>query len=194
VWMAWIIYLLLVGLIAAAMAEPNRPYSRGLRQNLSTDANLAGRSRFPAETTVLIIDDDEEICDITELLLRKHGLDVLYALDGETGFSRFYENADRIDVVLLDMTLPGIDVRRLIHRHSPNVHIIISSGYTEQTAAEQIEDHRGLDFLQKPYSIETLLSKIGAAVLSSQRLADASSRPAPGLDNKLRGGLGSPFS
>lgn len=130
-------------------------------------APTAFRKRFPSGTTVLVIDDDAEIRDVTEILLRKHGLEVLTAADGEEGVEVFREHADRVRAVLLDMTMPGMsgaDVSRAIREMRPDARIILSSGFCEEISREDLGRVPTVEFLQKPYTVETLISKIDAAI------------------------------
>ena len=122
---------------------------------------------FPAGTTVLIIDDDDEIRDVTQMLLRRRGLEVLTAASGAQGLALFQEHGDTIHAVLLDLTMPdmnGVDVSRAMRALRPNVPIILSSGFSEEISLEHLEHNATMAFLQKPYTVEALLSKIDTAI------------------------------
>jgi two-component system, cell cycle sensor histidine kinase and response regulator CckA len=122
---------------------------------------------IPAGTTVLIIDDDAEIRSVTEMLLRRRGFEVLTAADGAEGLALFRLRANDIQAILLDLTMPGmsgLEVSRAIRALRPAAPIIFSSGFNEEISLEPLERTPSVTFLQKPYSVDLLMSKIDAAI------------------------------
>jgi len=121
----------------------------------------AGKIKQPDESsskieTILVVDDEELILILTESFLEQLGYGVLLPGCGEDAVEIFKEHHTRIQLVLSDITMPGIDgietVTRL-RRIKPDLKAIISSGYS----SERIDDlPRGAVFLAKPYSINDL--------------------------------------
>ena len=124
----------------------------------------------PKRSIVLVIDDEEDIRDVTSMLLARKGFKVLTAANGQAGLDLFNRHADQIGVVLLDVIMPGISgeqVSRDILARRPDVRIILSSGYSEETTRQECDSKHNVEFLQKPYTADTLLNKITTAITSS---------------------------
>ncbi len=110
--------------------------------------------------TVLVVDDEELIRILTENFLGQLGYRTVLTKCGEEAVEMFQEEPDRFQLVLSDITMPGIDgietVRRL-RQINPGLMAIISSGYSN----ERIDSiPRDTVFLAKPYSITELRAAI----------------------------------
>ena len=112
---------------------------------------------------LLIIDYEtpvrEAVVDIMELI----EIEVLEASNGVEGIHLYKLYKEEIGAVLLDMQMPlmnGIDTFRELYQFDPKIRVIISSGYSEtETMKNFITDDLVL-FLQKPYMVDTLLTKV----------------------------------
>lgn len=108
--------------------------------------------------TVLVVDDEPEVGEITEEMLRRFGLSVFTAQEGREGVETFRKHADEIDVVLLDLTMPGMpgeDLLSEIQRIQSDQRVVLMSGYSEELAASRFHG-RTAGFLQKPFTLEQL--------------------------------------
>ena len=93
----------------------------------------------PERKTVLLVDDDEMVMDIGNQFLKRMGYSVRTASSGQQALEIFKQAPDRIDCLLLDFTMPGMDgleTMQQVRKIRPDARIIITSGYTRQ----QIED------------------------------------------------------
>ena len=118
---------------------------------------------WQGEGTVLIVDDNEVALEVAELMLKKHGLDVLTASGARAGVELFRRRADEIDLVLLDMQMPemtGVDVFDELTRIRPGVRAVLSSGFAEEDLLEQIGERGLAGFVQKPYRTADLIEII----------------------------------
>ena len=110
--------------------------------------------------TVLVVDDEELIRILTDSFLEQLGYSAILADCGEEAIEIFKENSDRIQLVLSDITMPGIDGIETVNqlrKISPGLRAIISSGYS----SERIDSlPRDTVFLAKPYSISELKAAI----------------------------------
>lgn len=109
--------------------------------------------------TVLIIDDEEGIRSTAAFTLQESGYEVLTAGDGQAGLEVYREYHSKIVAVLLDLTMPrmgGLETVKLLRSISPNVRIILMSGYTAQEVSAEYASSGITDFVQKPYSRTTL--------------------------------------
>ena len=114
--------------------------------------------------TVLLIDDEEAVREMVGEVLEHEGMSVLRAEDGARGVALFAELRDRIDVVLLDLSMPGLSgeetYRRLCEIDS-GVRVILSSGYDRDEAKGRFGGRGPAGFIQKPYRPEQLVAEIG---------------------------------
>lgn len=114
---------------------------------------------------ILVVDDEETIRNLTKYRLESAGYKVELASDGLEAMKIFKEKAKEIDLVLLDMTMPnmnGEETFREMRRIRDNVKIILSSGYNEQDSSSKFAGKGLAGFIQKPYLLNDLLSKIKA--------------------------------
>jgi two-component system cell cycle sensor histidine kinase/response regulator CckA len=122
---------------------------------------------LPRGSTILVIDDEEEIRDVVETVLQSRGINVLSAADGSLGLALFRQNATRIDVVLLDMNMPGMSGEAVFQELvsiRPDVKVLLSTGYSEQEAESRFVCSRLAGFVHKPYTASGLVEQIGAAI------------------------------
>jgi len=113
--------------------------------------------------TVLLVDDEESILAIGKRMLEKIGFEVLTAPDGKRALEVFGECADDIELVILDLTMPHLDGEeafRELRRIRSDVRVLMSSGYNEQEIAQRFAGKPLAGFLQKPYVLGDLESKI----------------------------------
>jgi DNA-binding response OmpR family regulator len=128
---------------------------------------------------ILVVDDERAIQTLLSYPLEGEGFEVVQALSGEAGLERF---DDTIDLVLLDVSLPGIDgfevCRRL--RASSSVPIIMLTARTDEIDTVLGLELGADDYVTKPFSIRELTSRVRAALRRSEMLARAANAaPAP---------------
>jgi PAS domain S-box-containing protein len=112
---------------------------------------------------ILVVDDEEQILEITKKTLEKHGYNVITANNGEEAIALYSQHKDEIKVVLMDMMMPVMDgsasIRELC-KVNPEVKIIAVSGLTEKDKFARVDDVHVQAFLTKPYAAEKLLNAI----------------------------------
>ena len=117
--------------------------------------------------TVLLIDDEEMIIKVGEELLRELGYKVIAARSGEEAIKLYRKNADKIDLVVMDMIMPGMGGGETFDRLkaiNPRIKVLLSSGYSINGQASKILE-RGCDgFIQKPFNLNQLSEKIQAII------------------------------
>jgi len=115
------------------------------------------------QETVLLIDDEEMILDVGSEMIKGLGYEVITATSGRQGFEIYEQNQDRIDLVILDMIMPdfsGKDTFEVLHRIDPSVRVLLSSGYSLDGQAKEIMQNGCKAFIQKPFTLSELSSKI----------------------------------
>jgi signal transduction histidine kinase/CheY-like chemotaxis protein len=104
---------------------------------------------------ILVIDDEEVVRGLLTNLLQSEGFDVLQACDGPEALSVFKNNASTIDLIILDMIMPGMkgeEVLKQIRLMSTTVKVIVSSGFMSEEQRDKLQDCSVDGFLDKPYS------------------------------------------
>lgn len=118
--------------------------------------------------TVLLVDDESSVLDITRLTLETNGYEVVTAADGAEAVVAYMNNMDKIDVVIMDMMMPvmdGVSSIRTLHRINPDVKIIASSGFSDDmTNLAKLSDIKIKEYLTKPYKAETLLKTLNTVI------------------------------
>ena len=113
--------------------------------------------------TVLLVDDEEVILEVSRDLLQSMGYRVLLAQDGNEALEVFKKNHDIIDIVVLDMVMPtmgGGKAYDSMKKIKPEIKVLLSSGFSVDGEATEILE-RGCDgFIQKPFTMKELSVKI----------------------------------
>ncbi|MBB5349026.1 response regulator [Desulfoprunum benzoelyticum] len=123
----------------------------------------AGPCDLGSSWTVLLVDDDAIVRDITGALLKHLGLTVLEASGGNEAVAVLEKDPGRIDCVLTDLCMPGMDgwdTLAALRRIRPGLPAILSSGYDEAQAIDGEYVEQPHAFLHKPYSMEVLRAVI----------------------------------
>ncbi len=120
--------------------------------------------RMPAGhgESILVVEDEEELLDITKKILEKHGYKVIKAIDGKEAIELYLQHKEEIKAVLLDVMMPVMDGQACIlelRKVNPEVKIIAISGLIEKDKLAEVADLADA-FLSKPYAIEKLLQTI----------------------------------
>jgi DNA-binding NtrC family response regulator len=109
--------------------------------------------------TILVVDDDEQVIDITANILMSYGYKVITAFDGQEGVEQYKLNSDNIDLIIMDIVMPrkdGITAYKEIININKNAIIILSSGFNNINLAV----FNDISVLQKPYKSINLLETI----------------------------------
>jgi CheY-like chemotaxis protein len=113
--------------------------------------------------TILVVDDEGIIRDLARSALESSGFRVVEARDGLEAVEIFQAGTEPIDLVLLDMTMPrmgGAEAFRRIRELAPKVKVLLTSGYTQRESLESLADLPPDGFLQKPFRIKELVSRV----------------------------------
>jgi PAS domain S-box-containing protein len=113
--------------------------------------------------TVLLVDDEELIIDVGSQMLKKMEYDVLTAEGGKEALVIYAENSEQIDMVILDIMMPGMNGRdtfKALKEIDPEVRVLLSSGYSLDGQATDILNMGCKGFIQKPFNMSELSEKI----------------------------------
>ncbi len=113
--------------------------------------------------TILLVDDEEAILEVGKDLLVTMGYQVLIARDGKEAIEVYSRNQHNINMILLDMIMPGMgggEAYDRIKEIDPDVKVLLSSGYSIDGEATKILERGCYGFIQKPFNMEELSVKI----------------------------------
>jgi two-component system cell cycle sensor histidine kinase/response regulator CckA len=117
--------------------------------------------------TVLVVEDNDLVRLVASRILAANGYQVLEAADGSAALRLFAAQQGRIALVMTDLILPEMTGRELadkLRMARPDLKIVYTSGYTENTIVHQGMVDAGVHFLPKPYLPAALLEKIRAVL------------------------------
>jgi len=118
----------------------------------------------PCVGTVLVVEDEPVVSAVTQALLTRSGCAVLAAPDGASALNVLRDHLAGIDLILLDMTMPGMTTQEIVpalRALTPSVPILLTSGYTSSdTVKRMLEEGTVQGFLPKPYELHELLRTI----------------------------------
>jgi len=113
--------------------------------------------------TVLIVDDEYVVIDVGQQLLRKMGYKVFAAAGGKQAIEILTTNKEEIDIVILDLIMPGLDGEEtfdMLKEIKPEIKVLLSSGYSINSQATEILKRGCNGFIQKPFNIKDLSKKL----------------------------------
>ena len=126
--------------------------------------------------------EDEALLRLTvSKMLRKKGLRVIEALDGFSALELVRQHKDEIDVMLLDVTLPGMPGREVFEqalRLRPDLKIILTSAYSRETVDASFAGLRVESFVRKPFRFADIMQLLQDS-LSTLRASDGRSPASP---------------
>jgi len=114
--------------------------------------------------TVLLVDDEEVILEVGRELLEALGYRVLLAQDGKEAVKVYGKNQDQIDIVVLDVVMPGMGGGEAYDRMkdiNPDIKVLLSSGFSIDGEASKILERGCNGFIQKPFTMKELSGEIG---------------------------------
>ncbi|MEG3177461.1 PAS domain-containing protein [Sphingomonas sp. RB3P16] len=132
--------------------------------------------------TVLVVEDDAEVRDTVVEILSDLGYSVLKAVDAASGLS-VIESGIAIDLLFTDVVMPGTmkspELARKARERLPDIAVLFTSGYTENSIVHGGKLDAGVELLSKPYTREALARKF-QHVLANQRQRKLGTTPAAG--------------
>jgi len=141
------------------------PRVEDAQEKLALQSAPAGPS--PGHETILLVEDEPQLRDLTRQFLESHGYSVLVAENGAAAIEVAQRHSGVIDLLLTDIIMPVMNGRELAQRMavlSPKTRILFMSGYTEQAVWHNGMIENSVNFLQKPFTLEALTRKVRAVL------------------------------
>ncbi len=121
----------------------------------------------PSSGTILVVEDDEMVREMTIQMLIRAGHQVISAAGPRQAIDTLQAESRGVDLLLTDVVMPGMNGQALheeLQRIQPGLKVLYMSGYTDNVIAEQGILKPGTHLIEKPFSMETLLKKVNEAM------------------------------
>ena len=116
---------------------------------------------------VLLVDDEEIVIGVGKQMLERLGYTVVTAKNGQEAVDFHTNNPGGVNLVLLDMIMPGLEAGDTFDRLkaiNPAIKVILSSGYSLDQKATEILNRGCNGFIQKPFNMKSLQEKIDEVI------------------------------
>ena len=152
------------------VSEPGRGtvfriYLPAVEQN-GAEPEMTKRPRqdlLGGDETILLVDDESDLRELGKAILSRRGYRVLTAQTGEDALEIYEAQDSGIDLVILDISMPGMGGKACLERLrrlNPDIKVVIASGYSGDASANNMVDSGAAAFITKPFSRSDLLNLI----------------------------------
>ncbi len=120
--------------------------------------------------TILLVEDHKDVIDLIQAMLQSLGYTVIPAANGETALALVVKETGPLHLLLTDLIMPGMNGRELAGRMEeirPGIKVLFMSGYTDDAIVRHGVLDRGVNFIQKPFSLPAIAQKV-RSVLTGQ--------------------------
>ncbi len=138
---------------------------------VSLPQGVVKESEDTSGARILLVDDEDMILETTTPILEHHGFEVVTAKSGEEALEIFQREPGKFDLVMLDLGMPGMGGKaclRELRKISPQVNVLIASGYCPGEQDEELMALGVSGFVGKPYRTTYLIEEINR-VLANRR-------------------------
>ncbi len=143
------------------------PLYAGLTAGEADSVQLKETAVTAGTGSILIVDDEDMIRTIAAQILKTAGYQVQTCADGQEAVELYARDHSNIDLVIMDMVMPKVDGRQAyakMREINPGVKMLLSSGFSEDGAAQSLLQEGALGFIQKPYRSAELLLRVQQAM------------------------------
>jgi len=134
---------------------------------------LPAPAAVPGRGTLLLVDDEPLVRNLAGEMLAGLGYEVILAGDGRQALRRWDERGGAIDLVILDVVMPGMGGAELLaelRRREPDVAVLLCSGHPLEDDVSQLRRAGASDFLQKPFTVAALSQAVAALLAQRPRV------------------------
>lgn len=133
----------------------------------------AGAPNVSEARRVLVVEDEEAVRRLVDRMLAGKDCEVTLCASGEEALKQLADTENDFDVMLTDMVMPEMQGTELAERARelrPDLRIVFMSGYSESVIAKQLAGDEPIDLLEKPFTMEALLNKVGRSTGSGDTI------------------------
>jgi two-component system, cell cycle sensor histidine kinase and response regulator CckA len=127
-----------------------------------------GAETYAGSETILLVEDQGPLRQVTANLLRDHGYTVIEARDGPAALELWKVVSEKVDLIMTDIIMPGMSgvemVRKLRLPSGRGLRVLFASAYSQEKLSEHDLDREAVHFIEKPYSAHGLFAKIREAL------------------------------
>jgi nitrogen-specific signal transduction histidine kinase/ActR/RegA family two-component response regulator len=134
--------------------------STGILIGASGPLPFNGESRAPQLATILVVEDDGALRVALAQILRRRGFETLDAANGTDAINLLRANSIKIDMMLLDMTIPGPSSRNVAAvaaETRPGLKVVLTSAYDEKLVRTTVGATQACGFVRKPFQVDELM-------------------------------------
>lgn len=146
-----------------AMFRIYLPLSAESTAALTRGGTVNGADVEGGQETLLLVDDEHSVLEIADEVLKKHGYKTFLADSGERALEIYEEKGREIDLVIMDLGMPGIGGHACLRRIltiDPMAQVIIASGYSADEQIKTCLESGAAGFISKPYRLNSLLREV----------------------------------
>ncbi len=121
--------------------------------------------------TILLAEDDEMVRNMMSRILNDAGYAVIEAVDGVDAVSKFSVNSEKVDMLILDLIMPGMNGKEAfdeIRKLRPGIKTLFASGYAPEIIRQKVVLEEGIHMIAKPMSPQELLREIRSVLDGKQ--------------------------
>ena len=141
--------------------------STGIMTGTGGPLRPAGEPSPPPSATILVVEDDDALRVALAQILRRRGFETLDAANGVDAINLLRANSIRIDMMLLDMTIPGPssrEVAALAAEVRPGLKVVLTSAYDEKLVRTTVGAAQACGFVRKPFQVDELVHTLRSAL------------------------------
>lgn len=145
-------------------------YLPRIKETVTEDKSEEGPPLPLGSGTILLVEDEESLREISHKLLESMGYTVIEAANGADAIRTAGQCADQIQLLVTDVVMPGMSGRELAEllvANHPKMRVLYVSGYTDDVILHYSTLEHGVAFLQKPVTRDTFAKKIQEALAAS---------------------------
>lgn len=125
-------------------------------------------SKLGEQETILVVEDEAQLCTVVGRFLKRRGYNVLTAGSGNEALKLWEQHHGQVDLLLTDLVMPeGMTGRELADRllaRQPGLKVLYTSGYSSEVAGRDLSLQEGFNFLPKPYQPSELATVVRACL------------------------------
>ncbi len=146
----------------------------GNEPEAEADIQAAPLVREPSggRETILVVDDEADILELTTEALQSLGYAVLTASSGEEALALYAENKAGVELIVMDLGMPGMGGRQCLReliRLDARVRVLIASGYAEANLSDEVRRDGAAGFIAKPYHLADLATRVREILETTNR-------------------------
>lgn len=143
------------------------PAAARIEESVEKEDGALVTAPMGGKESILVIDDESTVREMAREMLEYYGYQVLCAENGECALDIFRNNMSEIDLVILDLNMPGMGGYKCMQKLldvNPEVRILIASGYATDYHAKQALSSGAASFIGKPYHLKEMARKVRSAL------------------------------